>query len=250
MIGGASTATVALYSVPSDGALSYASDGRTNFDARNITFRQERVSAWVDKTLAGWSFTQVTAGSQPFYCNSSYAAAGLINSLPAIGNLDQNAETMTIATGFGSIWTGADVPASLVGLFNRIDNPGGTTSTFLLAGTGSTRQALARYTTGGYAPQRTDDAGLVLTPTVYGAPSTGVQTVSEVFTGNEASMWCNGVQLGATKALDAGTCTFNTTTALNFRVKTARGFAVANRALTTAERTALENGFKRRAGLI
>lgn len=227
----------------------YQGDGRGAIEVSGYAVKQDRVSAWVDRTLAGWTLANATAASQPIYSSGTYDTAGQVNSLPAVGQAaNATARSLTLAN-IVAIWTGSDVPLSMVGLFNKVAGLGAIQEGFLLAGTTARYSLMRLNPPGTFEVRRLDDTSTVITATI-GSVANGAATYAEIFNGTQVSLFQNGAQVGTAQALDVGTCTFSTTLTHAFRNLTTRGFILANRELTTAERTAQENGFKRRAGLI
>lgn len=248
----ASVSTVLVGSSTADNVFTYGfSDGRANFDIRNVVLTQDRVLQWLDKTPTRWQLLNATANTQPNYFNGSYVPGAQINSMPTVGeDQNQTAKTLAYIAGFGAPFTGTDKPGTFIGLIRKMADPAASTTIMLLAGTPA-RQSFLRYSAAsGYQAFRTDNAGVNVTSTIYGNPANNYYVYEDIFNGTQESMFLDGVQLGVTKAVDVGACTFDSASGSNFRSHSSFGHCINNRVLTNAERVAQRNGFLRRAGLL
>lgn len=243
-----------IYIGEADNDVTYTADGRNAFDIRNITFSQLRVSSMMNKGPATWSLDQATAASQPFYFSGSYAAmsntsGSLIGTKPTVGeNLNAAAESLASNATFSGIWTGNDRPISLVALVDRTANPGGTTNMMQWTGSPAVHQMMRLSAVGSYEARRVDNASTAVNPT-YATIPTGTYTISQIFTGQSESLYRDGTQVGSSVSLDVGETTLGASLNFQPRATAFYGFCVANRELTTAERTGLERGFRKRSGL-
>jgi hypothetical protein len=247
-----SSGTIVIGSATSDGAFTYgSSDGRANFDIRNVVLTQDRVLQWLDKTPTRWQLLNTTANIQPNYFNGSYVPGAQINSMPTVGeDQNQTAKQLLYIAGFGLPFSGTDKPGTFIGLIRKMADPTATTTAMLLAGT-TARQSFLRYSAAsGYQAFRTDNAGVNVTSTIYGNPANNYYVYEDIFNGTQESMFLDGVQLGVTKAVDVGASTFDSASGMNFRSHSSFGHCMNNRVLTNAERVAQRNGFLRRAGLL
>jgi hypothetical protein len=241
-----------IFASPTDGVLAWAGrDGRADFDARNVSVSQRTTIQWLDKTPTRWQLLQATAGSRPFYFSGTSTVSPQINGMPVVGEADDStAKQLLYIAGLALPFSGTDKPGTLIGLNRKLGDPGASTTLFLLAGT-TARHSFMRYGAGvGYQAFRTDNAGVNVTSTAYGSPANNYYVFEDIFDGTQESMFLDGVQLGATKAVDVGVSTFASATAMSFRLHSAFGNMINNRVLTNAERVALRNGLLRRAGLL
>jgi hypothetical protein len=247
---------VRIYSAEADNDTTLLGSGAVSYVARNPEVTQNRVSKWYASSTDRINALQVTNANQPMYFSASYVPLSMINSLGTVGeSADLALKTLTLtpattnAASYSGVWTGEDSAMSVVGLYNKTANPTTTYNGVSVAGATAVHQ-LCRVTNGGnFESLITDNAAATVNP-VQGAIANGAQTISQIFTGTAESVYLNGAQLGASQALDVGTCTFGTSVTYNARTMATRGFTIVNRQLTSDERTYLETGFNRRAGLI
>ena len=244
-----------IYAAEADNDIIFTGSGTAAYEARNAQVTQYRVSSLMNKGPATWSLDQATATSQPFYFSGSYGAlsatsGSLINGRPTIGeNLNAAAESLASNASFSGIWSGNDRPASLIALVNRTANPGGTTNMMQWTGSPAVHQMMRITGTGQVEARRLDNASTTVNPT-YATIATGTYSWSQIFTGQSESLYRDATQVGSTVNLDVGDATLGASLNFQPRATAFYGFCMANRELTSAERVGLENGFKKRAGLI
>lgn len=239
-----------IYVASADGSIATTNSGAAAYEAKEATLLQKRVSSMLSITLDRTSEGQGTASSQALIFDSQFIPSQLIGTSKAFGEATNvAARSLTTAAAYPQIFSGSDVPVTTISLVKKYGNPSANTSFLRLGGASALMVHPLLQSTGNLQSSRTDDAASNITIS-YGSASNVVQTWSNVFSGTQSSMFVDGVQLGTTQGLNVGVATFNSALQINTRNITCGETMIANRELTTQERIDMENGMKRRAGLI
>lgn len=239
-----------IYVASADGSIATTNTGVAAYEAQSAASLQSRINTVYSAAHGRQTEAQATTTSQPFLFGTSFIPAQRIGNVVTFGDVPNvAARSLTTATGYPVPFAGDDIPCSTVMLMKKHANPGANVSMIRFAGSPSLSVLPTLLSTGNTNASRTDDLSTTATA-AFGALTSAVHIVSTIFTGTQVSQYVDGVQLGLTQALDVGNCNLNGTLQLNDRATTRTGVIVVNRELTAQERTDLETGLQRRAGLI
>jgi len=202
------------------------------------------VSSWANKYDAANNPT-VPAAAEPVVI----AAASGINGREVVRFASASSQYLSVNF-LASMFTGSDLPHSIFIAHRKTTNPGGTAHSLITASrSSSTTPVHQHYTNSSYNHFRRPDSGGASTPNGSFVLDTNVNIWSIVFSGTEISSWINGAANVSAQAHDVGALTvdrvtigaWNTTSVLQPANFDLAEILIFNRALSTSERTSLEN---------
>jgi hypothetical protein len=252
------SANTRFYTANADTNTNYPGSGRNICRIKNISLTQYRVNRINDYCASKYFLLQSTAANQPLY--TSGVAGSFLDGYIVATNRPAMTETindgsttkllsLTGSSSLPGIFTGSDKPITCIFLFKKNGNPSLANYALQLSSGGAAAHQFGRIsTTGNLECRRVDDTGTSVN-TSYGSLSDGTHIVTQVFNGTQEIAYVDGVQFGSAQALDVGTTNFSAIS-LSVRRSSLYSVCIANRMLKAAEITDIENGMKRRAGLI